>query len=96
MSNLISSIVIEDLAIELDNEIRQFLLSHKEVACYLSPSSVTLIAIGPNAVILITELKKQISKLLDKPIEKVLFTKQNEPVWYNFFLHDNNMAALNN
>ena len=60
ITNLISSIVIEDLALEIDNEIKQFLLSQKEVACFLSPGSATLVAIGPNAVILITELKKQI------------------------------------
>ena len=74
MTDLISSIMIEDVAIELDNEIQQFLISQKEVASYFSQNNATLIAIGPIAFQLLSELKLEIAKLIDKPIEKVLFT----------------------
>ena len=87
--------MIEDVAIELDNEIQQFLISQKEVASHLSQDNVTLIAIGPNAFQLLSELKPEIARLIDKPIEKVLFSKQNEEAWYNFFLDENKMATLN-
>ena len=74
MTDLISSIMIEDVAIELDNEIQQFLISQKEVASYFFQNNATLIAIGPIAFQLLSELKLEIAKLIDKPIEKVLFT----------------------
>ena len=56
MTNLISSIVIED--VKLENEIQEkFLITQKEVAIHLSHNSATLVAIGPNATQFISQLK---------------------------------------
>jgi hypothetical protein len=69
--------------------------SQTEVAINLLQKSATFVAIGPNADQLISELKHQIFKFIDKPIEKLLFTKQNEPIWYSYFFNIDNMETLN-
>jgi hypothetical protein len=58
MTNLISSIVIEDAEIGLDNEIVKFISNQTEVACNFSQKSATLIAIGQNAAQVLSKLKQ--------------------------------------